>query len=208
MMSKSEIYIKLQRRQHILSPADDITAKGNRMASEVSDEQLAKLAQQGDRDAFLKLYDRFLKRVFNRVKSKIPPSDVEDVTQEIFIAVVRSLESYQQRSRFSTWLYTIVNRQIADFYRKRSRQAEKQSVGLDTVDHFLTAPEDENIDQHIMVQRELNQLPEHYQEVILARFADGLTFAEIAEDRGQSLEATKSLYRRAIQALRDRIDGD
>src|SRR5687768_5360954 len=83
------------------------------MAFEVSDEQLAKLAQQGDKEAFLSLYNRYLNRVYNRVKSKVPYQDVEDVTQDIFIAVVRSLDSFEQRSRFNTWLYTIVNRQIA-----------------------------------------------------------------------------------------------
>lgn len=177
------------------------------MAFEVSDEELARRAQQGDRDAFLSLYDRYLNRVYNRVKSKIPTSDVDDVTQEIFIAVVRSLESYELRSRFNTWLYTIVNRQIADFYRKRSRTAERQAVGLEDVGHFLTTSEGENRDQALMIQHALNDLPEHYQEVILARFADGLTFAEIAQDRGQTLEAVKSLYRRAIQAVRERMDG-
>lgn len=176
------------------------------MTFEVSDEELARQAQQGNRDAFLTLYDRYLNRVYNRVRSKIPPQDVDDVTQEIFIAVVRSLNGFELRSRFNTWLYTIVNRQIADFYRKRSRTTEKQSVGLDAVGHFLTAPVGEYSDQHIMIQRALNDLPEHYQEVILARFADGLTFAEIAAERGQSLEAVKSLFRRAIQAVRDHME--
>jgi RNA polymerase sigma-70 factor (ECF subfamily) len=197
----------LIRRQHILPQCDDLIAEGNKMAFEVSDEELARRAQQGDRDAFLSLYDRYLNRVYNRVKSKIPTSDVDDVTQEIFIAVVRSLESYELRSRFNTWLYTIVNRQIADFYRKRSRTAERQAVGLEDVGHFLTTSEGENRDQALMIQHALNDLPEHYQEVILARFADGLTFAEIAQDRGQTLEAVKSLYRRAIQAVRERMDG-
>ncbi|MBN2306085.1 MAG: sigma-70 family RNA polymerase sigma factor, partial [Anaerolineae bacterium] len=60
-------------------------------------------------------------------------------------------------------------------------------------------------DESALVQLALNDLPEHYQDVILLRFADGLTFAEIAEQRGQSLEAVKSSYRRAIQALRDKM---
>jgi DNA-directed RNA polymerase specialized sigma24 family protein len=51
------------------------------------------------------------------------------------------------------------------------------------------------------------QLPDHYQEILLLRFAEGLKFREIARTMGQSLEATKSLYRRAMDALRD-IVGD
>ncbi len=172
-----------------------------------SDEHLARLAQQGDRDAFLKLYDMYLPKVFNRVKSRIPPSYVEDVTQEIFIAVIRSIDRFELRSRFNTWLYTIVNRQIADFYRQRERRTEEKSVNLDLVENFLSEPsfEAERGDERALVQQALLDLPEHYQEVILLRFADGLTFAEIAQSRGQTLEAVKSLYRRAIQALRDRM---
>jgi RNA polymerase sigma-70 factor (ECF subfamily) len=174
------------------------------MVPENQDEILAKLAQQGDRDAFLQLYDLYLNRVYNRVRSRIPNPYVEDVTQEVFIAVIRSLDSFEQRSRFSTWLYTIVNRQIADFYRKRSRRGETEAVSLEYVEN-ASAASHEFIDERGLIQKAFNELPDHYQEVILLRFADGLTFAEIAQEQEQSLEATKSLYRRAIQALRDKM---
>ena len=127
--------------------------------------------------------------------------------QEIFIALVRSLDSYQQRSRFNTWLYTIVNRQIADFYRRRSRSERGQNIELDSegAPEIPSTSEHDSADQRLLIQKALNTLPEHYQEVIMMRFADGLTFAEIAEQRGQSLEAVKSLYRRALQAVRENM---
>jgi RNA polymerase sigma-70 factor (ECF subfamily) len=177
------------------------------MASEGDEGHLAQRAQQGDRDAFLKLYDLYLAKVYNRVKSKVPPPYVEDVTQEVFIAVIRSLPRFEQRSRFSTWLYTIVNRQIADFYRQRNRYADPESISLDQVEYTLSeaAYPNEYEAEQALVQKALNALPEHYQEIILLRFADGLTFAAIAEERGQTLEAVKSLYRRAIQALREKM---
>jgi RNA polymerase sigma-70 factor, ECF subfamily len=177
------------------------------MTPDATDEYLASQAQAGDKEAFLALYDRYLNKVYNRVKSKIPPQDVEDVTQDIFIAVVRSLGGFEQRSRFNTWLYTIVNRQIADFYRKRSRKNEHLSLSLEHTEHIASAFAHEDTDQRMLVQHALNSLPEHYQDIVLCRFADGLTFAEIADQRGQSLEAVKSLYRRAIQAIRDNISG-
>ena len=177
------------------------------MVSEGSEEQLARRAQQGDREAFLSLYNLYLDKVYGRVRSKVPPFYVEDVTQEIFIAVIRSLPHFEQRSRFSTWLYTIVSRQIADFYRQRSRHGDAELVSLEQVEHMLPeSPQASEYDsEQALVQKALNILPDHYQEIILLRFADGLTFAEIAQKRGQSLEAIKSLYRRAIQALRDQM---
>ena len=174
---------------------------------DASDELLARKAQVGDRDAFYALYNRYVQRVYNRVKSKVPPQDVEDVTQEIFIALVRSLDGYQQRSRFNTWLYTIVNRQIADFYRRRSRSERGHGIELDSegAPEIPSTAEHDHADQRMAIQKALNTLPDHYQEVIMLRFAEGLTFAEIADQRGQSLEAVKSLYRRALQAVRDQM---
>lgn len=175
---------------------------------DASDEHLAERAQRGDRDAFFNLYQRYLKRVYNRVKSKIPPQDVDDVTQEIFTAVVRSLGGFEQRARFNTWLYTIANRQIADYYRRRGRGGWQPESSLDDDDTLVSEAAGvafEQVDRRAVVQRALNALPEHYQEIILQRFADELRFPEIAAQRGQSLEAVKSLFRRAMSALREEM---
>lgn len=176
------------------------------MGRVVDEQALVRRAQQGDREAFQALYDRYFDKVYNRVKSKVPFQEVEDVTQEIFITVVRALPSFEHRAKFNTWLYTIVNRQIADFYRQRNRRDEIH-LNLENqtqvpVVHFNEA----RLSNRLLLQRGMASLPEHYQEVILMRFADGLPFAEIAEQIGKSLEATKSLYRRAIQALRDKVE--
>jgi RNA polymerase sigma-70 factor (ECF subfamily) len=56
--------------------------------------------------------------------------------------------------------------------------------------------------ERIHLQGALNEVPEHYREVVLLRFAEGLSFKEIAGVQGASLEATKSLFRRAIAALK------
>ena len=176
------------------------------MSPDVTDEHLVGLAQAGEREAFLTLYNRYTNKVYNRVKSRIPIQDAEDVTQEIFIAVVRSLDGFEGRSRFSTWLYTIVNRQIADYYRKFYRRSDHRTTDLENYEGVLLSAEGEGWDEAVMLQQGLEELPENYQDIILLRFADGLTFAEIAEARGQSLEAAKSLYRRAIQALDEKVN--
>lgn len=176
------------------------------MLLDVSDEQLVERAKAGDRDAFFVLYNRYLKLVYNRVKSRVPYQEAEDVTQDIFIAVLRSLDNFEQRSKFSTWLYTIVNRQIADFYRKRYRRGEEQQVDFADDDDELLGSDDGLLrDDFLAVQQALSELPENYQEVILMRFADGLAFSDIALQRGQSIEATKSLFRRALKAIVDRM---
>jgi RNA polymerase sigma-70 factor (ECF subfamily) len=177
------------------------------MNAEATDEQLAEQAKTGSRDAFQVLYTRYLPRVYNRVRSKVPQNDIEDVTQDIFIAVARSLGNFEQRARFNTWLYTIVNRQIADYYRRRNRGGGGGlPVELDDPEESYEIPstvDQDQADQRLIIEHALQRVPEHYQDIITMRFSDGLTFAEIAHLRGQTLEAVKSLYRRAIQAVRE-----
>lgn len=174
-----------------------------------ADESLARQAQQGDREAFLILYNRYLNKVYNRVKTRVPQTDVEDVVQDIFIAVVRSLPSFELRAQFNTWLYTIVNRQIADYYRKQYRTVNKvdEHVTLEDADRKArtSTSEQDKVDLQTQLQAALNKIPAHYQEVITLRFVEQLSFQEIAERRNQTMEAVKSLFRRALQAVRDEV---
>lgn len=173
-----------------------------------TDAQLVCQAQAGNREAFLTLYNRYLNKVYNRVKARVPSQDVEDVVQEIFIAALRSLRTFEQHSQFSTWLYTIASRQIAEFYRKRQRTInEDHSVSLDEIEHVVPAWEygREQMDEHLLLKKAFDQLPEHYREIIFLRLVDQYPFAEIAKKRDQSVDAVKSLYRRAIHAIYEQL---
>jgi RNA polymerase sigma-70 factor (ECF subfamily) len=86
-----------------------------------SDEELVRSAQQGRQEAFNLLFERHLPLVYNRVRYTVPEQDAEDVTQEVFIAAMRSLGNFRGESQFSTWLRTLTNRQVADYYRVETR---------------------------------------------------------------------------------------
>jgi RNA polymerase sigma-70 factor (ECF subfamily) len=165
------------------------------------------MAQQGSLEAFTMLYERYLPIVFKRVCCLVPESDVEDVTQEIFVSLMKSLGSFRGSAKFSTWLRTLTDRRIADFHRRRSRAAVEQSTDFSDTGAQLPAVKAPGVavDDKVMIREAVGALPKHYREVILLRFAEGLKFDEIAKVRGQSLEATKSLFRRAIAALREQV---
>jgi RNA polymerase sigma-70 factor (ECF subfamily) len=162
-----------------------------------SDEELIHKAKQGSLEAFTLLYERYLPTVYNRVRFSIPEQDIEDVTQEVFIAVIKSIHSFRGEARFGTWLRTLTNRQIADYYRHRPhRQIEIE------LDENLPAPHHQSDSEEAMILRQsFRKLPGRYQEILFMRFSDGLQFNEIAKIKGQSLEAIKSLFRRAMEAL-------
>ena len=175
----------------------------------LSDEQLIDLVQQGNRGAFSALYERYLPIVYRRVRYRVPERDVEDVTQEIFISVMKSLERFKGDSQFSTWLRTLVQRRIADYYRRQPNADTMLDEDIGDLSPNLgglsVGAETGMLEDRIALRRGLRELPAHYQEIILLRFVEGLQFSEIAQERDQSLEATKSLFRRAMSALREQM---
>jgi RNA polymerase sigma-70 factor (ECF subfamily) len=178
----------------------------SKSAQEISDEALIQQFKDGQHDAFDELYFRHLPNVYKRVRYVIPETDVEDVTQEIFIAAVKSLASFRGDSQFGTWLRTLTNYKVAEFYRKRTRKREPLLAPLSEVSGRMEGATSGMLEERIFLQGALQNLPENYREVILLRLAEDLQFNEIAELTNQNLEATKSLFRRALAALRNQLD--
>jgi RNA polymerase sigma-70 factor (ECF subfamily) len=171
-----------------------------------SDEVLIQQFKDGNRDAFNALYRRYLPNVYNRVRYVIPAEDVEDVTQEVFLAAVKSLPAFRGEAQFGTWLRTLTNHKVAEYYRKRNRKQDVQHAPLSEASGRMEGHTSKVMEERIVMQRAIQQLPASYQEILLLRFSEDLQFNEIAELTGQSLEAAKSLFRRAVAALRIQLD--
>lgn len=176
--------------------------------SDIHDQQLIQQFIQGDQSAFESLYARHIKAVFHRVRYVVADTDVEDVTQEVFFAALMSLHTFRGDSRFSTWLRTLTNHKVAEYYRKRSRKKESMQVDLKQAEVQGDRSKVSDIEDRIALRGALMKLTENYREVILLRFAEGMQFNEIAKLLEQNPEATKSLFRRAMAALRDTLDGN
>jgi RNA polymerase sigma-70 factor (ECF subfamily) len=176
------------------------------MARQPSDETLVDQVQNGNWEAFDVLYQRYLPRVYNRLRALMPPEDVEDVTQEVFIAVVRSLDRFKGDSTFSTWLYAIINHKVSDYYRRKGKR-EDMERSYSQEARVLARDPRPRAEDRMLVRQILFRLPERYREVLLLRFAEGFLFREVAQAMDLSPEATKSLYRRAIAAARKELVG-
>lgn len=168
---------------------------------DASDEYLIQQFVQGDLLAFDSLYHRHAKAVYNRVRYVIPETDVEDITQEVFLAVLRSLPTFRGEAQFGTWLRTLTNNKIAEYYRRRSRKKETMQVDLIHAERRSDHNETVSLEDCVSLYDALSALPKLYYEVIVLRLAEGMKFNEIAQFLGKDLEATKSLFRRAIFAL-------
>lgn len=176
--------------------------------SVVSDEHLIQRFKQGDLDSFGPLYERHLPAVHNRVRYVIPEADVEDVTQEVFIAALKSLHGFRGDSQFSTWLRTLTNYKVAEYYRKRNRKQDPREAPIAEAELLPDGSTNLQLEERIALRKALSGMPEKYREVILLRFSDGMQFDEIAKSMGSNLESTKSLFRRAVAALRKNLESN
>jgi RNA polymerase sigma-70 factor (ECF subfamily) len=165
--------------------------------------KLIEAAQHGDQAAFGELYDHYLTKVYRRVYALVPEMDVEDVTQEIFISVARSIGGFRGGSSFSTWLYRIVKRRVVDYYRKRERQVEQ--VELEKANQTPGESPFGATADALLLQQALRSLPESHREIILLRLADGLPFQQVADRLGIKLGAAKLRFYRAIEACKGKI---
>ncbi|MCJ7624762.1 MAG: RNA polymerase sigma factor [Anaerolineaceae bacterium] len=161
---------------------------------------LARAAQKGDRDAMGELFDHYLPKVYARVCTLVPQTDTEDVTQEIFMSLVRSIQSFRGDSSFSTWLYNIVKRRVADYYRKFYRQVSQ--VPIEDHEFISNVGNTRNIEEMLVLKEVLSMLAGGQREVILLRLVDGLPFSEIAAHLGLELGAAKVRFYRAIKACK------
>lgn len=163
-----------------------------------SDEALVARVKEGDETALESLYERYLEKVYFRIGGQVPRQDVEDVTQEVFLALVRSLTTFRAACSFSTWVNSLINKKVADYYRRKYSRKEVS----EEYSEQGQASRHEPRERDVMVKEILHRLPRHYREVIRERLAEGMSFKEIAESMDYSLEAVKSLYRRALDAFR------
>jgi RNA polymerase sigma-70 factor (ECF subfamily) len=170
------------------------------------DIQLVQLAQGGDADAFGSLFERHAPAIFRYLYAHMDNrEDAEDLTEEVFLRVWRSLSNYrEQGSPFVAYLFRVARNALIDFYR-RSQHAKNQisledgmfsEDGADPGDVVLNKIDNQE------VRNLLSQLREEYRTVLVLRFLGDLSPDETAQVMGKSAGAVRVLQHRALAALR------
>lgn len=198
----------------LLSIEDSISRRspGDRPAESPADEELALRFRRGDDRAFALLYARYRAPLLRFVRRTTPdPADLEELVQEIWLAVIRGRERYLARARFVTYLFSIAQRRSADRWRRHGVQVD-MAVGADELE-ALPAPvqtwpqsraETEAIGAAIMGA--VDALPLAQREVFLLRAETDLTLDEIAQVTGTTRETAKSRLRYALNRLRIKLE--
>ena len=171
-----------------------------------SEGQLIHRAVQGDAEAFGELYMLHLDRIYRDIFYKVGNDvETEDLTEQVFLKAWEVMEGYRHEGRpFCSWLYRIAHNLIVDHYRTRKSPEPFDSVAFALADEAMT-PEELFIKQaEVACLREaLTQLREDQQHVLLLRFVEGLSHAQVAQIVGKSEGAVRVIQYRSLSVLSD-----
>jgi RNA polymerase sigma-70 factor, ECF subfamily len=168
-----------------------------------SEADLVQQACAGDSEAFGRLYERSVDRVYRYIYFRVTEdATAEDLTSKVFLKAWESLPRFRAgKSPFIAWLYTIAHNAVIDYYRTR-----KQNAALDEITSLPSKEPlpDEQYDSLFAAQslrQSLQKLTEPQQEVITMRLIDGMDTEQVARRLHKSPGAVRALQMRALQAL-------
>ena len=177
-----------------------------------SDRALLDRYLSGDRSAISQLIERHSRRVRDYIRMLVKNRDVaEDIFQETFIKAVRVIDEgrYTDNGKFLSWILRIAHNQVIDYFRaqRQDKAVTEAEAGYDMLGTLRFA---EKTVEDNMVARQtedeirmlVDLLPAEQREVVLMRYYSGLSFKEIAEQTGVSINTALGRMRYALINLR------
>ena len=180
--------------------------------SALTDEQLVRAYAKGNNEAFDTLLRRHQDRIFSYIQKIIKNEDIaNDIFQETFVKAIQTIRlgRYTENVKFPAWISRIAHNLIIDYYRQEKSE-NLQSADLTDVDILNRKELCEDTIEDIMISNQIRddvkylieELPELQKEVLMMRYYQNLSFKEIAEITGVSINTALGRMRYAILNLR------
>lgn len=178
----------------------------------MTDEQLVKEYASGNNEAFDKLLKRHQERIFNYILRIIKNEDVaNDIFQETFVKAILTVKQgrYTENGKFPAWISRIAHNLIIDYFRQEKSE-NVQSSDIDDVDILNRKELCEETIEDVMISNQIREdvkylikeLPPLQREVLNMRYYQNLSFKEIADITGVSINTALGRMRYAILNLR------
>ncbi len=170
--------------------------------------------KRGEESAFRSLVEQYQDLVYNTALGIVQnESDAEDVAQEVFIQVFRSIGTFKSEAKLSTWIYRITTTRALDLLRarkskkrfgllKRLWETEEESPVENISDFNHPGVSLERKEEATQLMTAIAQLPENQKVAFVLHKLEGLSYLEVAEVMGNTLPAVESLMHRARLNLR------
>jgi RNA polymerase sigma-70 factor (ECF subfamily) len=174
---------------------------------EPTDEQLAISVQNGDREAFGALVERYEAKLLRYGKKFLSThEDIQDMVQDIFISAYKNIKSFDPKQKFSPWIYRIAHNAFVNGLRSKIRNP-LLLFDLDTlVSHPIyedpAEKERELADMKKMIDIGLEKIPDKYREALILYYLEELSYQEIADVLHIPISTVGVRIRRGKEALR------
>lgn len=171
-------------------------------------------AAKSDPVAFGELYKRYIGKIYNYIYYRTGQTkDAEDLTEKVFFKALSHIKSYKHMGLpFSAWLYRIAHNLVANYHRDRARQQELPLDDLPgkILPHAGLLPESSIVRSQEMedLMARIRDLADNRQELLILKFVDQLSNAEIGLIMRKSEGAIKSLYHRTLIELREKLNSE
>ncbi len=172
---------------------------------------LVERAQNGDSEAFARLYDLYVDQTFGYIYRRVGHRQTaEDLTGDVFLRAYRRLSSFSwQGVDLGAWIVTIARNRVNDHFKSARFRLERSTEKI--IDSPADTPPDDP--ERVTVARDmaralgqaLERLKDDHREVIELRFVHNMSVAETAEIMGRSVGATKALQYRALRSLASEV---
>ena len=178
-------------------------------AASDDDRPLIERVRKGDQDAVRALYERYFDRIYNYVYARLGRAeDAEDLAIDTMTRGLTRLDLFQDQGvAFSSWIYRIAHNATIDHYRRHGKVSLvslEHAPALESADPSELAVEQmSNEDLHAAIR----DLTDEQQQVLILRFFQDLTAAQVASIMGKSVGAVQALQHRALGSLERALQG-
>jgi RNA polymerase sigma factor (sigma-70 family) len=181
----------------------------------IKDAELVKSYIEGNENALAILINRHKQKIYSFIYSKVFDRDItEDVFQDTFIKVIRTLKNgkYNEEGKFIPWVMRIAHNLVIDHFRKSNRIPKFDNSGEFNI-FSVISDSSLNAEKKIIknqveedLRRLIEELPEDQKEVLVMRMYSDMSFKEISENTGVSINTALGRMRYALINLRKVID--
>lgn len=181
------------------------------------DTRLIKLARKGDQGAFAELVALYKDKIFHLAYRMLSNRhEAEDIVQETFLRVYKNWNRYDEKQKFSTWIYRIATNLCIDRLRKRRPQyyLDAEMNDQDGTDGYALIPGDERTpeseyllsEKQQMIHQAIEGLPAKYKSVIILRYLQELSLQEIGDILDMPVTTVKTRVHRGREFLRKKLE--
>lgn len=176
------------------------------------DEDLARLAQQGNQDAFAELVKRYEKQIFSLAYRLIGDYDeAADLAQEAFIRIYQMLHRYDPEKRFFSWMYRVAQNTCLNAMQRRPSNVvpveRAEEYFSDTAAGEAAEPERDYLNREIRrnIDRAISELPDNYRDIIYLRYIEDLSYQQIADKLGLPVSTIETRLFRGRKLLQQKL---